>query len=45
MLSLPSPSLLAVAVIAALHSIPSYAQLSDQEGSDTQQADKELEVI
>ncbi len=45
MLFLPSPSLLAVAVIAALHSIPSYAQLSDQEGSDTQQADKELEVI
>lgn len=35
MLSLPSPSLLAVAVIAALNSIPSYAQESD----------KELEVI
>ncbi|OGO85538.1 MAG: ligand-gated channel, partial [Chromatiales bacterium RIFOXYA1_FULL_46_5] len=45
MLSLPSPSLLAIAVIAALNSIPAYAQQSDQEHSDKQQADKDLEVI
>lgn len=40
MLSLRSPSLLAIAVLTALNSIPAYAQQSDQ-----QQADKELEVI
>ena len=45
MLSLRSPSLLAIAVFTALHSIPAYAQQSDQRQSDQQQADKELEVI
>lgn len=45
MLSLRSPSLLAIAVFTALHSIPAYAQQSDQEHSDKQQVDKELEVI
>ena len=45
MLSLRSPSLLAIAVFTALNSIPVYAQQSDQEDSDKQQADKELEVI
>lgn len=50
MLSLRSPSLLAIAVFSALNSIPVYAQQSDQqpsdqEQSDQQQADKELEVI
>lgn len=45
MLSLRSPSLLAIAVFTALNSIPAYAQQSDQQHSDTQQADKDLEVI
>lgn len=45
MLSLRSPSLLAIAVLTALNSIPAYAQQSDQEHSDKQQADKDLEVI
>ena len=45
MLSLRSPSLLAIAVFTALHSIPAYAQQSDQEHSDKQLVDKELEVI
>lgn len=45
MLSLRSPSLLAIAVFIALNSIPAYAQQSDQEYSDKQQADKDLEVI
>lgn len=55
MLSLRSPSLLAIAVLTALNSIPASAQLSDQkqsdkeyseqQSSDKQQADKELEVI
>lgn len=45
MLSLRSPSLLAIAVFTALNSIPAYAQQSDQEHSDKQQVDKELEVI
>lgn len=45
MSSLRSPSLLAIAVFTALNSIPVYAQQSDQQHSDTQQADKDLEVI
>jgi iron complex outermembrane receptor protein len=45
MLSLRSPSLLAIAVLTALNSIPAYAQQSDQEHSDKQQADNDLEVI
>lgn len=45
MLSLRSPSLVAIAVVTALNSIPAYAQQSDQEYSDKQQADKDLEVI
>lgn len=45
MLSLRSPSLLTIAVLTALNSIPAYAQQSDQEHSDKQQADKDLEVI
>jgi iron complex outermembrane receptor protein len=50
MLSLRSPSLLAIAVFSALNSIPVYAQQSDQQPSDQeqsekQQADKDLEVI
>jgi iron complex outermembrane receptor protein len=45
MLSLRSPSLLAIAVLTALNSIPAYAQQSDQEHTDKQQADKDLEVI
>lgn len=50
MLSLRSPSLVAIAVFTALHSIPAYARQSDQqpsaqEQSDKQQADKDLEVI
>lgn len=50
MLSLRSPSLVAIAVLAALNSIPVYAQDSDkkhseQQPSDQQQVDKELEVI
>lgn len=45
MSSLRSPSLLAIAVFTALNSIPVYAQQSDQQHSDTHQADKDLEVI
>jgi len=45
MLSLRSPSLLAIAVLTALNSIPAYAQQSDQQPSDKQQADNDLEVI
>lgn len=45
MSSLRSPSLLAIAVFTALNSIPVYAQQSDQQHSDSQQADKDLEVI
>ncbi len=45
MLSLRSPSLLAIAVLTALNSVPAYAQQSDQKHSDKLQVDKELEVI
>lgn len=54
MLSLRSPSLLAIAVLTALNSVPAYAQsdqkqsdkeYSEQQSSDNQQVDKELEVI
>lgn len=45
MLSLRSPSLLTIAVLTALNSIPAYAQQSDQQASNQLQADKDLEVI
>lgn len=45
MLSLRSPSLLTIAVLTALNSVPASAQQSDQQASNQLQADKDLEVI
>ncbi len=45
MLSLRSPSLLTIAVLTALNSVPASAQQSDQQPSNQLQADKDLEVI
>lgn len=45
MLSLPSPSILAVAVIAALSTPVAYAQDSDKQNSEQPETDTNLEVI